>query len=147
MTTSAHTIAKFIVQESKTPVSNLKLQKLLYYIQGWNLGIHGRPVFTEQIQAWIHGPVVPEIFQAYRQYKWTPIIAEPEPVKVDKPISDHVIAILGAFGNLTAAQLEAISHQEAPWIEARKGLDPKSPSRAIITHDSMKRFFGKLAHG
>ena len=147
MTTSAHTIAKFIIQSSQTPISNLKLQKLLYYVQGWHLGIYGEPVFAEQIQAWIHGPVVPAVFQSYRHFKWTPISIEPGLVKVDKHTSGHVVAILGAFGNLTAAQLEVISHSEAPWIEARMGLDPKSPSKTVITHESMKRFFGKLANG
>jgi uncharacterized phage-associated protein len=146
MTTSAHTIAKFIIQKSVTPISNLKLQKLLYYVQGWHLGLYGPPVFNEQIQAWIHGPVVPAVFQSYRQFKWTPIPADYGPVKVDKDTADHVIAILGAFGKLSAAQLEAISHKEAPWIEARKGIEPNCPSTSVITHDSMRRFFGKLAN-
>jgi uncharacterized phage-associated protein len=147
MTTSAHIIAKFIVQKSEaSTISNLKLQKLLYYVQGWHLGIYGVPVFTEEIQAWIHGPVVPAVFQTYREFRWTPIAVDSTPARVDASTSKHVLAVLGAYGKLTAAQLEATSHEEAPWIEARKGLDPKSPSREIITPNSMKRFFGKLAH-
>ena len=147
MTTSAHDIAKFIIQKSQTPISNLKLQKLLYYAQGWHLGIYEEPIFTEQIQAWIHGPVVPAVFQTYREFKWTPISVDPTPVKMNASTSKHVLGILGAFGKFTASQLEAISHKEDPWIKARKGFDPKSPSKAVITHDSMKRYFGKLANG
>lgn len=147
MTASAHTVAKFIVQKSEaSTISNLKLQKLLYYVQGWHLGLYGVPVFSEEIQAWIHGPVVPVIFQTYREFKWTPITVDATPANVDAPTSKHILAVLGAYGKLTAAQLEATSHEEAPWIEARKGLDPKSSSRAVITLDSMKHFFDKLAH-
>jgi uncharacterized phage-associated protein len=147
MTASAHTVAKFIVQKSEaSTISNLKLQKLLYYVQGWHLGIHGSPVFTDEIQAWIHGPVVPAIFQTYRNFKWTPITVDATPANVDAPTSKHILAVLDAYGKLTAAQLESLSHRESPWIEARKGLDPKSPSRAVITLNSMKHFFGTLAH-
>jgi len=146
-TTSAHTVAKFIVQNSENPISNLKLQKLLYYVQGWYLGIRGTPVFHEPIQAWIHGPVVPAVFRTYRDFKWTPITVDSQPVKLDERIAKHTMAVLKAYGNLTAAQLEAISHEESPWNEVREGLDPQKPSTAVITHESMKRFFGKLAHG
>jgi uncharacterized phage-associated protein len=146
MTTSAHKVAKFIIQKSETPISNLKLQKLLYYAQGWYLGIYDDPIFGEQIQAWIHGPVVPAVFQTYRQFKWTPIPVESGHVKIDKRTDAHVLAIISAYGKLTAVQLEAISHKEDPWIEARKGIAPQCPSNAVITHDSMRRFFGKLAH-
>lgn len=145
-TTSARTVAKFIVQNAGSPISNLKLQKLLYYVQGWYLGIYGVPAFHEQIQAWIHGPVVPAVFQAYRDFKWTPIAVDTQPAKLDEQIANHTLAILGAFGKLTASQLEAISHNEAPWQEARKGLKPKEPSTKVITHESMRRFFSKCAH-
>lgn len=147
MTTSAHTIAKFIVQKSESQISNLKLQKLLYYVQGWHLGLKGEPVFTEEIQAWIHGPVVPEIFQTYREYKWTPIARPTKAVTLNDAIADHVHQVLDAYGKLSAAQLEALSHSEEPWIHARNGLAPKAPSKAVITHTSMKQYFGKLANG
>ena len=147
MQNSARIIATFIVQKAGTPISNLKLQKLLYYVQGWHLGIHGKPVFDEQIEAWVHGPVVPVVFREYRDFKWNPIAVSELPAKIDPEISEHTLSVLGAYGKLTAAQLEAVSHIEEPWIEARKGLGPKEPSNAVITHASMKRFFGKRANG
>ncbi|WP_162601179.1 Panacea domain-containing protein [Occallatibacter savannae] len=147
MTTTARNLAKFIVQRAG-PISNLKLQKLLYYVQGWHLGLHGKPVFHEQIQAWVHGPVVPSVFHMYKEFKWTPITADPLPVKLDDSFVTHTLTVIGVYGKLNAAQLEKLSHQEDPWIHARKGLDPKVPSNAVITHESMKRyFFGKRANG
>ncbi len=48
-------------------VSNLKLQKLLYYAQGHRLGATGEPLFSDPIQAWAHGPVVAEVYHAYKE--------------------------------------------------------------------------------
>ena len=42
-------------------VSNLKLQKLLYYVQGFHLAVFGEPLFEEEIEAWMYGPVVPSV--------------------------------------------------------------------------------------
>ena len=66
---SAVDVARYLVllasTESDGPaqeadcLTNLRLQKLLYYVQGWSLGERGRPMFREEIQAWRYGPVVP----------------------------------------------------------------------------------------
>ena len=145
-TTSLH-VAKFIIQKAKSPVSNLKIQKLLYYVQGWHLGIHGEPVFSHPIQAWIHGPVVPYVFGKFKGYKWTSIPPDPTPMVLTPQVEVHEMKVLNAYQHLTAAQLEAISHKESPWLEARRGLAPDQPSTAEITHASMKRYFRQKAHG
>jgi uncharacterized phage-associated protein len=145
--TTSLQVAKFIIQKAKSPVSNLKIQKLLYYVQGWHLGIHGEPVFSQPIQAWIHGPVVPYVFAKFKEYKWTSIPPDPVPVVLTPHLETHVMKVLGAYQHLTAAQLEARSHKERPWNEARKGLSPDEPSTAEITHASMKRYFGRRSHG
>jgi uncharacterized phage-associated protein len=147
MTTSVHNVSKYIVQNIGAPISNLKLQKLLYYVQGWNLGLYGEPVFDEQIQAWIHGPVVPAVFQRFREFKWNPVQVDATPACLKQEFANHVMAVLSIYGKLTAAQLETLSHQEDPWKQAREGIAPKAPSKATISHESMKRYFGKLAHG
>jgi len=141
------TVAKYIVQNCDGPVSNLKLQKLLYYVQGWSLGIWREPVFPNEIQAWIHGPVVPVAFHEFRRFSWNPIVLDQEPVKLDPRTAKHIKSVLKAYGPLTAPQLEQLSHTEAPWIEARKGLDSNEPSQNVISNASMKSFFAKLANG
>ncbi|HEY0309060.1 MAG TPA: type II toxin-antitoxin system antitoxin SocA domain-containing protein [Acidobacteriaceae bacterium] len=147
MTTPVQSVAKFIVQRSTLPISNLKLQKLLYYVQGWNLGLHGEPIFTAEIQAWVHGPVVPVVFDQYRHFRWNPIDVPQEALKLDVAVSGHIHSVLDAYGSLTATQLEALSHDEDPWKLARNGLPANIPSRVAISHESMKKYFGKLAKG
>lgn len=60
-------------EEAGDLVSNLKLQKLLYYAQGFHLAMTGRPLFDEPIQAWMHGPVVPAVYHAFKVYGSGPI--------------------------------------------------------------------------
>jgi len=141
------TVAKYIAKVSAEPVSNLKLQKLLYYVQGWNLGLHEKPVFTAEIQAWAHGPVVPNVFLALRHLRWNPVPVPPEAISLEPQLEQHIHSVLHAYGKFSAADLERLSHTEKPWLDARGNLPLNAPSRAIITHESMKEFFGRGVHG
>lgn len=56
-----------------TSVTNLKIQKLVYYAQAWYLANYGNSLFEEDFQAWVHGPVIPELYQQYKQFSYKPI--------------------------------------------------------------------------
>lgn len=56
------------MDESSELLSNMKLQKLLYYQQGFHLAYFGTPLFNEDIVAWQYGPVVPEVYEAYKSF-------------------------------------------------------------------------------
>lgn len=49
-------------------MTNLRLQKLLYFAQGWHLARYGKPLFDDEIDAWTYGPVVPSVYNAYKQH-------------------------------------------------------------------------------
>lgn len=133
----------FFLSEHGDPVTNLKLQKLLYYAQGWNLALCGEPLFAERIEAWVHGPAVPPIYGEFKKWEWKPIDPPKDEVKLDETIAAYLNEIIDAYGGFGSYELERLSHSEAPWIEARAGLPPDAPSNAIITHESLKTFFGK----
>ncbi|MCP3680124.1 MAG: DUF4065 domain-containing protein [Gammaproteobacteria bacterium] len=69
---SAIDIAKYILSKSQPEdgdiISNLKLQKMLYYSQGFHLAIHKKPLFSDEISHWNHGPVVPTVYAIYQKY-------------------------------------------------------------------------------
>ncbi len=69
MTMTASEAARYFLalQDDEDSISNLKLQKLLYYAQGFSLALTGKPLFNDQIKAWIHGPVVPSVWADYRE--------------------------------------------------------------------------------
>jgi len=146
MTTPAKIVAKFVIQNT-SQVSNLKLQKLLYYVQGWHLGLYGSIVFPERIEAWVHGPVVPDVFFHYRHFRWTPIQVDPETVQLSGNIEKHIRDVLKIYSPLSATQLEMLSHGENPWKQARGTLPAGASSNAAITPESMKLYFRKRAHG
>jgi uncharacterized phage-associated protein len=139
--TQVQEVSKAVIQRSSAPISNLKLQKLLYYVQGWSLAIHEKPAFPEPIEAWVHGPVVPAIFHQYRHFRWNPISIPTEVLTLPKVEVSHIDAVLKVYGGLNAVQLEDLSHEETPWIEARKRLAPNERGNDIITHESMKIYF------
>ena len=49
-------------------MSNMKLQKMLYYQQGFHLAYYGTPLFDEEIEAWMYGPVVPCVYEHFKNY-------------------------------------------------------------------------------
>lgn len=65
------TVARYIINrcnENNRTISNLKLQKMLYFVQAEFLVEKGEACFSEKIQAWNFGPVVPEVYQQYKVY-------------------------------------------------------------------------------
>lgn len=74
---TASKIAKYIVKEAlkrKIPVTNLKLQKLLYFVQGVHLFMHEKVAFPDEIIAWEYGPVVKDVYYEYSIYGANDII-------------------------------------------------------------------------
>lgn len=116
-------------------LSNLKLQKLLYYAQGFSLAIFDKPLFSESVVAWVHGPVVVSLYHRYKEYGSGPI---PPPVASDlSKYGDDTIALLeevfAVFGQFAAWTLRGMTHSEPPWADV--------PVPGEITHDAMKRYF------
>jgi uncharacterized phage-associated protein len=151
--TSALKVAKVILHvaaERNISITNLKLQKLLYYSQAWHLAILKKPLFHERIEAWVHGPVVPVVFGIYKASRWNPlsdpgetIIEEGDPAW---PIRNHISEVMDAYASLTGPQLEALTHEENPWKSARNGIAQDAPSTAVISHASMMEFYSSRIH-
>lgn len=96
-------------------ISNLKLQKLLYYAQGCYLALHGKPLFAENIVAWQHGPVVVEVYEKYKQFHANSITELDEAPKVDDDTLRVLEWVYNEFGKYTAWALRNKTHEETPW--------------------------------
>jgi uncharacterized phage-associated protein len=126
-------------------LTQLKLQKLLYYAQAWHLGIHGHPLFEEDMEAWVHGPVVPSIRRKYQAHRWSPL---PVPAEIPAlPISSRTIIdrVLAIYGKMSAYELEHISHSEEPWVSARHGSAPTERSKNVIAKTVIRRYYERLS--
>lgn len=122
-------------------LTNLKLQKLVYYAQAWFLALYDDPLFDAPFEAWPHGPVQPDLYHRFKEYRWKPILEEIRPPKFPPEIEDHLNEIIDTYGDMTAHHLERLVHQEDPWIKARGGLPPDAHCSTVISHDDMKDFY------
>ena len=147
MTYRAAEVAETIIDLSRkrtiSDLTNLKLQKLLYYCQAWHLALNDAPLFSEDIEAWIHGPAVPRVFGTFKEYRWS-VIERPVTPLENMDVLRHVNEVLNSYGKYGATELERLTHSEAPWIYARRGLAPDEPSRNVISTDHMKNFYRSL---
>ncbi|MEM7794378.1 MAG: type II toxin-antitoxin system antitoxin SocA domain-containing protein [Cyanobacteria bacterium P01_C01_bin.118] len=117
-------------------ISNLKLQKLLYYAQGFHLAVYGSKLFREDIKAWEHGPVVPE---AYHQFKIYGFSAIPVPEEMDfstfssQELSELLDEVYAVYGQFSAWKLRNMTHEEAPWKD--------TPLNEVITPQKLQAYF------
>lgn len=138
------------VFEKLEEVTPLMLQKLLYFIQGIYSALCGRPMFAEDCEAWVHGPVYPEVYNLFRDFKYNPIedarfavlygTAE-KLTEEEKKVIDLVLDTFGVYGGKT---LERITHSERPWREARKGYDDNIHSNAMLKKESISAYYGEV---
>lgn len=122
-------------------VTNLKLQKLLYYAQAWYLAFFDEPLFEDRIEAWIRGPVQPEVYARFQHFGYNAINDIPKKWIVAQKITEHLEEVMSAYGDMSAYDLERLSCSEEPWKAARKGLAPSQPSKNEISHEAMKRCY------
>lgn len=146
-------IADFFL--SKESISPKKLQKLVYYSYAWSIALlNDSPeniqfkLFESDVEAWVHGPVVPELYRKYKDFGWQEI---PQVKDFDKSIfASEILDILqqvwDVYGGFTGNQLEAISHKEMPWIEARKGIPVCMASSEIISDKNMFIYYNEQAN-
>ena len=131
-------LAKQEVVGTGDGITNLKIQKLCYYAQGFALVRLRRPLFFEDIEHWSHGPVIPSLWRTYRQFGTDSIILE-GPVHATKytyevrPVLDEVFT---RYGKFSATTLRNMTHGDSPWLN--------TPDGAPITHQAMREFFGPL---
>lgn len=136
-------------------VSPKKLQKLVYYVEAWHLVHLHASLVDEEFEAWVHGPVVPELYQELKDHGWNNIsLIDDEHDKADEIIDkiayDHglsddqvnlIFSVLDRYGGLDSFELELLTHSETPWQEARGNKKPHERCRKKISKRSMKVFY------
>jgi uncharacterized phage-associated protein len=141
-------LADFLLLECRERgelLTNLKLQKLIYYADAWNLVIRKTSLVSEDFEAWVHGPVLPSQFHRFKEYRWKPIDRDIEAPNLSQEIITHLKEIVDVFGSESAVALELMTHRERPWIEARGDLAPTDPSNAKISKETMRVYYSTLA--
>lgn len=137
-------------------MSHKKLQKLCYYAYAWYIvfandleavELHFSNINTltsNKFQAWIHGPVNPLLYHKYKKYGWADIPQEIVPLSFPQPVTDLLEQVWGVYGKFSADELEAISHSEFPWQNARGNLAPSDSCANVIDDRDILRYYSAL---
>ena len=142
---SAVDVAACILQETG-PIEQMKLLKLVYYAQAWSLVWCGSPLFSDRIEAWKHGPVVPRVRDAYERGRGTVPLglhdlrgASTERVCHEQRRCISIVAKMYSW--MTSSALREKTHEEDPWIIARGDLKDDEPSDAEIRREWIEKYY------
>lgn len=160
-------VANYIVQkslETNKPISNLKLQKILYYLQARYLIETSEPLFNDSIQKWKYGPVVSSVYHEYKVYGSAGIEKVTNVMLVEKDEQDQITNIrfeayddkcieptdkktisetvesLSGFG---AFKLVELTHSHPMWKEYEREILSSSSDVAPYTWEEIEGFFTK----
>jgi len=134
---TAITIAEYFLSlndpDAGDVMTNLHLQKLLYYAQGWHGALFHRPLFAEPLEAWMHGPVVPSVYYGYP--RTGPLTGDTrfDPQQLDPDTRAFLDEVYAVYGQFSAWKLRNLILTEPPWRE--------TPTGQAISPDHLQQFF------
>ena len=141
----ALSVARYIIERchlQNRTISNLKLQKILYFVQAEFLVSTDQPCFAEEIEAWDFGPVVPEVYQEYKIFGSANIPVFRRGVRtitISRDDQELINGIVDECAQYSASALVDITHRQTPWIEAynRPGYNN------VISKESIREYFAE----
>ena len=122
-------------QELHEDITHLKLQKLLYFAQAAHLAAHGTPLFSDEIQAWKFGPVVPTVYQVFKDFESKHIPSE-EGRNCDASVVEFLNEVWDTFAKYSASELVHLSHKVGPW---ERFYQPNQ--NVVIPHSAIEESF------
>lgn len=125
-------------------LTNLKLQKMVYFAHGWYLAFTGNPLINEPVQSWQYGPVVQPLYNALRHYGASPITRRIKTTAEVEPKSEDwqfIRTVYKKYAPFSPAQLVAMTHQKgSPWEQFGAGQNNFQPiPNDVIKNDFMRR--------
>ena len=130
-----------LAKEKEDELTNMQLNKLVYFAHGWMLGLCGEPLIDENVEAWNYGPVIRPIYRKYQRYGKNPI-AEFEEIQQDlhKQASSIIKETYEIYGAMSGLELADLTHEyESPWFITVMS------SESIITNDIIESYFKELS--
>ena len=138
-------VAAYIL-EKKGLMTTMKLQKLCYYSQAWALVWDSKPLFSERIQAWANGPVIPQLYDIHKgMFEIGPgQVTGGNPGALTADQKEGIDVVLEYYGDKSPFWLSELTHAEQPWKGARDGLAPGERGCTEITHAAMAEYYASL---
>ncbi len=126
--------------------THLALQKILYYVQGFNYAFYEKFCFEDECEAWVHGPVFRNVYSKYSSSGYDSIESPKELcfitlTSIEVAILDSVIKNFACYSGKT---LESFTHSEEPWIVTRGDLPMGMPSDKVIEKELIAKYFKEV---
>lgn len=146
-------------EEEGRSLTHMQLQKLVYIAHGWHLAITGEPLIYERVEAWPYGPVIPNLYQQFKQFGSGPVTEramtvdlenwEPVPYSLARDgmgqgTADVLAAVWRGYGRHSGLELSSLTHQSGtPWDQT-VAANP-SPRNRVIPPDLIRAHYVGLA--
>lgn len=139
----------FLTRSTLTPK---KIQKMVYYAYSWFIALNNENaneitnvLFEERPEAWLHGPVFPSLYTHFKEFNWHEVPRiESEMVFANNDINNFLDNIWNVFGELSADELEYMTHQEDPWINARRNINSGDRSNNLISLADIFNYYNEI---
>lgn len=140
-------IVNTILYEMDNKLTPLQVNKLTYFSHGWLLGLYGRPLISEQVEAWRYGPVVPAVYYALRENGRSPVrfmdYFDCLYNGLDDKEKDIIKQVIEGYGSLSGSELIGLTHEEGtPWSQCYD----KSKQNTVIPNQIIKEYFESKSH-
>jgi uncharacterized phage-associated protein len=132
------------VLEKRGEMTAGKLQKLVYYSQAWSLVWDQRPLFAGRIEAWMNGPVCPDLYRLHSGLFMVRSVPSGNVDALDATARETIDDVLDFYGSMQPQELSELTHAEPPWREARGDLPAGAHSWNEITHAAMVKYYETL---
>lgn len=121
-------------EDSGELISNMKLQKMLYYMQGFHLAYFGQPLFNDEIEAWMYGPVVPCVFDTFTSKGKIGIEYNGDVISLKEEEETLFDKVYDVYMQYSAYGLMELTHKERPWKSVPHGKGQIIPKELIKSY-------------
>lgn len=107
-----------LAAERGDALTPMQLLKLVYIAHGWMLGLYGRPLIRDDVEAWQYGPVIPRLYNAVRSFRSQPVVGPLQAMNevLDPQELSIVDQVYDIYGKLSGPVLSRMTHaQNTPW--------------------------------
>ena len=149
MSHSSISVARYLLDRAHRGgrgLSPMKVIKLVYIAHGWMLGLYGRPLICENVEAWRYGPVIRELYHEVKRFrsgsippeKVVPPVDREEFDKREKSVMDQTLDIYGRHGAIRLSQMthEGLAIFQLAWASLNTAVPLPGAARASRPRDA-----------
>lgn len=108
-----------LAEEQGDSLTPMQLLKLVYIAHGWMYGLYGRPLISDEVQAWQYGPVIPKLYDAIKHFHSHPVQGRLY-CEAKTPLTmaeDSIVKqVYDIYGHMSGPALSRLTHMGGtPW--------------------------------